>query len=332
MKRTTNTEKTKNNPMIKPTLCLSIDSLDKDFEELIHVLSPFVSITVEKTGCDNLKGYQIYVGKKLSEKALESADALKVCFAYKTGVDDFPLHALKERKIPLINSHVNSRFIAQYAFSLLLSLVNHVTIADRNLRKGQWHTKKEDEWEDVYSKKVGLLGYGKIGNELHTILEKNGIKTVTIDRKHEYQNIELAKDLKDLIEKSDVIISSLPKTKDTDHLFNEETLSWMKRKYLINVGRSNCIDEEALYQAMKNHVLKGVAIDTWEKKPDSKEETLFPSRYPFQDLEENIILSPHQATRLKEGHLFYVRDIEMKLMTYLRTGTLSDVIDYDRGY
>lgn len=179
--------------------------------------------------------------------------------------------------------------------------------------------------------KVGLVGYGHIGKEIHRILKNNGIESYTINRGKTYPDIHTTDFLEELCEKVDMLILSLPKTKDTDVLINEKVLKHLRGKYLVNVGRSNCIDQEALYHALETKQLAGAAIDTWDKKPGKYEKNFYPSKQPFQDL-ENIVLSPHQAMKVNVGHERYVMDILQKVLHYVQTSELSDVVDLQKGY
>ena len=125
------------------------------------------------------------------------------------------------------------------------------------------------------------------------------------------QMIQTVDFLEELCEKTDMLILSLPKTKDTDVLIDAQILKLLKGKYLVNVGRSNCIDQEALYKALETKQLTGAAIDTWDKKPGKYETDFYPTVLPFEDL-ENIVLSPHQAMKVDVGHDRYVMDILQK--------------------
>lgn len=316
---------------MKCRICLSISAMDRSFEKMVSELGKYAQVDVVGLEGYSLEGYDIFIGKKLSREILGTADKLKVIFAYKTGVDDFPLAQLKEKGIVVVNSHIDADYIAEYAFGLSVSLLNRITEADRKLRKGIWSDKENPYWRSIFGIKVGLLGYGHIGKQIHGILERNHIEAYTIDRKKEYQHIYLVSDLKELCEKTDLMIVSLPKTEETDAIFNEETFKFMKGKYLVNVGRGNCIDQEALYKALREKWLGGAAIDTWDHKPTSADDLLAPSKYPLEDL-DNIILSPHQAMKVSDGHDRYVMDILEKVCDYMNHGKLTDVVDLEKGY
>ena len=317
--------------MTKLKILLSISELDEAFKEMVDELSKYATVDIANLNDYSLKDYDIFIGKKLSKKKLAEANSLKYIFAYKTGVDNFPLKELQAKNIILINSHADSKIIAEYAFGLSISLVNRISEFDLNLRKGIWYDNDNLYWKSLFNMNVGLLGYGHIGKEIHKLLKQNNINTFTIDRGHKYDAINLVKDLNDLILNCDLIICSVPKTKDTTNMFDKIVFDNMKGKYIVNVGRSNVIDQNDLYDALCKHQLAGAAIDTWDEKPINKNTTLMPSLLPFEKL-NNIILSPHAAMRVEEGHYRYVKDTTNNIINLITKNILINVVDYNKGY
>lgn len=312
-------------------ILLSISELDDAFTKMIESLREYASVDVVDLQNFSLADYDIFIGKKLSKSKLSEANKLKYIFAYKTGVDDFPLAELEERGIILINSHADSSIIAEYAFGLSVALVNRINEFDRNLRQGIWYDNANMYWKSIFNMKVGLFGYGHIGKDIHNILLQNHIETATLDRGHKYENIHLVNSLEELVNYCDLIICSVPKTPKTDNLFNKEMLALMKEKFIVNVGRSNVINEKELYEVLKNKQIGGAAIDTWEEKPKNKRTKLMPSEYSFHDL-NNIILSPHAAMRVENGHERYVMDVTQNVIGLITKGEVYNVISYKKGY
>ena len=312
-------------------ICLSIGKDSAEFRPMIEKLREYAQVdVVGLTGFD-LSGYDIFIGKRMSERALKTADQLKIAFAYKTGVDDFPLKEMAEKGILMVNSHIDADIIAEYAFGLAISLVNRITECDKKLRRGIWYDNTNPYWESFFDMKVGLLGYGHIGKHINTLLRRNHIETFTLNRGKEYADIVAVDTLEELFRQTDLVILSLPKTPETDRIINAETLKMLRGKYIVNVGRSNCIDQKALYDALLKQEVAGAAIDTWDEKPKDKNSKLNPSQQPFVEL-DNVVLSPHQATRVRAGHRRYVSDTTQKVITYIQTGEITDQVDLQKGY
>ena len=316
--------------MKKYRILLSISDMDEAFAAMQKELSDYADVEVAGLFGYSLRGVDLFIGKKMAADALGEADRLKAVFAYKTGVDDFPVRELGARGILLFNSHVNSRYIAQYSFGLAMALVSRIAEFDRKLRLGDWDN-ENPFWKSLFNMRVGLVGYGHIGREIHRLLLANEIETYTIDRGKTYARIKTVPSLEALCEACDLLFLSLPRTAATDKLFNAAMFVRMQGKFLVNVGRSNCIDEGALYEALTKGGMAGAAIDTWREKPRTPTQTLIPFDHPFQTL-DNILLSSHKAMQLIDGHARYVADILSKVIRYLKGEMPGDAVDCTRGY
>ena len=309
-------------------ILISVDKMDESFAKMFDKLSAVADVSVVGLDGFDLAGVDVFIGKKLGVKELATADKLKVVFTYKTGVDEFALDKLQEMGVTLCNSHANSTYIAQYAFALALALTARVVEYDKNLRQGDWSTNQY--WRSLFNMKVGLVGYGAIGKEIHKLLAANGIEAYTLNRGKNYEGIATVNTLIELCEATDLLILSLPKTAETNDMFNAEIFAHLAGKYIVNVGRGNCIDEEALYQSLVNDGVAGAAIDTWRTKSRS-EQKLFPSQKHFEQL-NNVLLSPHKAMMVDDGHDKYVMDVLDNVLSYLNGNPPRNVVNLTSGY
>ncbi|MDE7107193.1 MAG: hypothetical protein K2O39_02605 [Clostridiales bacterium] len=315
---------------MKKKIILSIAAPDNDFDRLHAELSRIADVAVTDLENYSLDGIDVFIGKNMPESKLKTADKLKAVFAYKTGVDGFPLEALNDKGVMLCNSHINSEYIAQYAFALALSITTRIAEFDRKMRNGDWDI-SNPYWKNLFDMKVGIVGYGSIGKAINKVLRDNGIPAYTIDRGKDYGDISLVPSLEALCQKTDLLMIALPQTPDTDNMFDAEIFKLLKGKYIINVGRSNCIDEQALYRSLKNGELTGAAIDTWRQKPTADSPILKPFDEPFDQL-DNIVLSSHKAMQVDDGHAKYVDDTLNNVMLYLSGGTPRNIVDLKKGY
>lgn len=311
-------------------VCLSIGKLDDSFERLALELGEVANVLVAGIDDYSLEDVDIFIGKKMSADKLKSANRLKAVFAYKTGADDFPLQELDKRGIALYNSHINSTYIAQYAFGLGTALVNRIVGFDRKMRGGDW-LQNDPYWKSIFTMKAGLVGYGNIGREIHKILLANGIESYTLNRGKEYENINLVTSLEELCRKTDILFLSLPKTSEASNMFGKRIFDLLDGKYIVNVGRSSCIDEDALYDALTQGRLAGAAIDTWREKPKSEEQLLLPFEKPFHTL-DNVILSSHKAMQVSDGHDKYVMDTLDNVLCYIGGGIPRNRVNLKLGY
>ncbi len=214
-----------------------------------------------------------------------------------TGHNGIDLEAMRDKELMLFITPTRSRYVAEKAVTLTLSLLGNTVNYHNSLKEGNWVSRNSDErvpWVSIQGLSVGLFGYGRIGKKTHELMKGFGCDFYTIDRHKEYpSDISLVKNLTNLIQVSDVIVVSTPLNETTEGVFNEAKLSRMKHKFLVNVGRGKICDEKALYEALKSNKLRGYASDVWFQYPKGKENAL-PSEYPFYDL-DNVVLSNHSG-------------------------------------
>ncbi|MCK5767877.1 MAG: hypothetical protein KAH35_05845, partial [Candidatus Atribacteria bacterium] len=123
---------------------------------------------------------------------------------------------------------------------------------------------------------------------------KREIKTIDFKKKKILAFLGENKDLRKVIKKSDFLVVSVPLTEETKGMITKKELQLMNGKYLINISRGSVINENDLYEALKNNDLVGAAIDTWYQYPGKEKNKILPGKYDFQKL-KNIIMSPHTA-------------------------------------
>ena len=214
-----------------------------------------------------------------------------------TGHNGIDLDELREDNLMLFITPTRSKYVAEKAIALMFALLGKVINYHELLKEGNWASRNSEKrvpWVSVHGKSLGLFGYGRIGKIIRDMLKPFNMKFYTIDRLKEYpEDIHLVENLNALVEISDIIIVSSPLNKTTEGLFNKQLLSKMKNKFLINVGRGKIVEEESLYNALKNNKLKGYASDVWYNYPHGKE-VMLPSTYPIYEF-DNVVMSNHSG-------------------------------------
>jgi len=214
-----------------------------------------------------------------------------------TGHNGIDLDLMREKNLQLYVTPTRSRYVAEKAVSLLLALTGKVIQYHNLLLDGKWADRNGESripWNSIQGKTIGLYGYGRIGKIVHEMLKGFGCDFYTIDRDNEYPNdMNTVKNLTNLVQISDVIIISTPLNDTTISSFDHQKLNRMKNKFLVNVGRGKIVEEEALYNSLKNGRLKGYASDVWYNYPSEKEDCL-PSAYPIHEF-DNVVLSNHSG-------------------------------------
>jgi len=279
---------------------------------------------------------------RLDIDTLKIAEKLKIIFIPWTGVDSLPIDEIKKRGTVIVsNTHGNAEMVAERALTLCLALLGRVVEFHNNLSKGIWGdgTRKkyyDNFWVSLRNKACGIAGFGKIGKELAKLLRVFDCKIVGFKKRSpNSEDLELATkittNLEEMILESEVIFITLPLTDETEGMFDWNVLSKMKGKYLINVGRGAVISEEALYRALKENILGGIAIDTWYHYPTVDRTVILPFSYPIHTF-KNVILSPHVGSSTIEGFKGMIAETFENIVAFLKTGKPIYQVDLKLKY
>jgi D-3-phosphoglycerate dehydrogenase len=252
---------------------------------------------------------------KLTKELIEKADNCKIIGRVGVGLDNIDQDAAKAKNIRVINAVEGAMTaVAELVLGLMLSLARQVPRGDRAIRNGQW-LKKELKGTELKGKYLGIVGCGNIGKRLGRLakgLNMNiiGFDVIPIDEEFSKDVGLMKADLDTLLQSSDYISLHVPLLDSTHHMINKEKLSIMKNNAkIINTSRGGVIDEDALYDALKNGKLGGAALDVFENEPatNSKLTTL-----------DNVILTPHIGAQTKEAQSLAANVIAEKIIQILR--------------
>lgn len=223
----------------------------------------------------------------ISETVLKKAKKLKVIAKYGVGMDNIDLVEAKKLGIKVtFTPGANSESVADFAFSLMLSLSRGVIKLDNMVRSNRWGKIIGSE---IYGKTIGIIGTGNIGKGVAMRAKGFKMEVLAYDIYPDYNfadkyGIKYV-DKNTLLEKSDFISLHIPLTEGMFHFIDEKELNIMKKTaYIINTSRGGIVNEEALYNVLKDKKIAGAALDVFETEP--------PTNNKLLEL-DNIILSPH---------------------------------------
>lgn len=251
----------------------------------------------------------IIMGWRPSKELLDAAINTKLFINPGAGVQHLiPIfkEVNEKRKLILVNGHGNAYFTAQHVVAILLSLMNKVVLHHNWMVEGLWRRGDAHATSTpLRGKKIGLLGYGAVNKHVHTFLSGFDVNFSILRKDWDKQKEPLPtpvtkynfEDLPTFLEEIDILIVAVPLTSVTEGLIQKEELEMLgKNSYLVNIGRGPIIDEESLFEVLREEKIAGAAIDVWyDYQPKEDDEgRKFPSKYPFYLL-ENVILSPHRG-------------------------------------
>jgi phosphoglycerate dehydrogenase-like enzyme len=277
-------------------------SILKRHQELGITEFSLIDLREETIACEML------IGGRINEEILSEHPNLKYNYVPYTGLNGLDLSLCKEREITVYNSHTHAVYVAEKAMALILSLLGKVVLYHNNLMRGDFSNRNNSNrigWTSLFNKTIGIYGYGHIGVELAKMLQPFNPKIIAYDINQSY-DVEYAKDLNELTEKSDIVVICVPSTPQTVGSIDKEVLTIMEDKFLINVGRGNVVNEEDIYNALRDLTLKGYGSDVWFTYPKEEDSMSFPSNYPIHEL-PNVVMTPHCAA-FSEGSKNQVYD------------------------
>jgi glyoxylate reductase len=233
------------------------------------------------------------VTEKMDAEVMDAAgEDLKVIANMAVGYDNVDLEAARERDIVVTNTpEVLTETTADTAFLLLLAAARRLGEAERLLRAGKW-----DAWgpkqllgPDVWEKKLGLVGLGRIG---YAVARRTSGFQMEVLYYDQYRNEDAERELgarylelDDLLRESDFVSVHTPLTPETRHLISARELGLMQpSSVLVNASRGPVVDEAALAEALENKRIFAAGLDVYENEPEVHPRLL--------EL-ENVVLAPH---------------------------------------
>lgn len=262
------------------------------------------------------KGYEVFIGngfdaetiKKeivdcdavIARTACYSADViaagkkLRIIARYGVGIDNIDTMAAEKQGVYVtVAKNCNSISVAEHTMALLLGIAKNVSYYDTSIRKGGWESRNVLLGVELRSKILGIIGLGAIGNEVARIA-REGFKMDVIGY-DAYANtsqlasyIQIVSSVDDILKQADAVTLHVPHTPGTANMINKNSFRIMKKTaYFINAARGGIVNEEDLYEALKNKIIMGAAMDVFAVEPPSMENKLFTL--------DNFLASPHNA-------------------------------------
>ena len=266
-------------------------------------------------------GIQTASNDRVDEEFLAAARNVSIIANTAVGYNNIDLEACSKRKVIVTNTPgVLDQSVADFAIGLMIAACRRMGEAERYLRSGNWRSVylKQMLGIDVNGATLGLIGFGRIGQEIAKRARGFSMRILYHSRNQVNANIErqlgaqfVNKD--DLLRQADVVMLILPYSPETHHFIGETELSLMKeRAVLVNVARGGIVDDSALIRALKERRIYAAGLDVFEGEPAINPE--------FIDL-DNVVLSPHIASGSESTR---------KAMAMTAANNLVEVLAYGR--
>jgi len=270
---------------------LVLNSLAEDYQKALTQKFPEIFIHPAKNEDeigDFIGKMDILLTVRISDELIKKAKKLKWIQTITTGVD-YIINLPSLRKEVLITSSrgVHVPQMSEMALLLMLALNRNLPQFIRNQDKRVW-----ERWPTklLYQKKVGILGMGVIGEEIARKCKAFGMTVLGIDIiKKKIDAVDYffgPEELLRVVREVDYFIIVVPNLPSTRRMVGAEVLSSLKpTAFLINMGRGEVVDEEALIRILETGKIAGAALDAFWAEP-------LPEDHPFWGM-KNVIMTPH---------------------------------------
>ena len=213
------------------------------------------------------------VREPIIDAALETGK-LKLIIRGGVGVDNIDVKYAESKGIAVRNTPcASSASVAELALGHMFALARYIGISNVTMRAGQWN-KKKYEGSEIGGKTLGLIGFGRIAQELAKRGEALGMKVVYNRRsgvnpdfpQYTYLSVE------ELLKVSDFVSLHIPMPADKKPVLGEAELGLMKPSaFLVNTARGGVVAEDALLKALDEGKLAGAALDVFAEEPTKNE-------------------------------------------------------------
>jgi phosphoglycerate dehydrogenase-like enzyme len=271
------------------------DKLDISNEDRVH-LESYADISIyDDVNNDpseiikRISGAEIITANyiDLTKEIILATPTLKYIISPAVGYDWIDTKTASEQGIKVLNCPTfNTYAVAEHAIGLIFAVFRRITEAHLSILKGEWNT-MEYIGHELRGKKLLSIGHGNIGKSVIRLADAIGMITSFADSK------TTDEDLNSMIKNADVVVLCYPLNDRNKGSFNAEKIAMLsKSSILINVARGLVLDQDSLYNALKENRILGAGIDVF-----NKDETLTTGREDIIDIAKlpNVVATPHLA-------------------------------------
>ena len=266
---------------------------------------------------------------KIRADLIDQCPNLKVIARGGVGLDNIDVDYARSKGIEVMNTPIaSSHSVAELVFAHIFSLVRFLHQSNRAMpSKGAQEfkalKKSYSSGTQLKGKTLGIIGFGRIGQEVARIGMAIGMNILAVDLKIDEADIDFkistndqvrlsvrleTVDFETVLQKSDFITLHVPFKKGGKPILGKEEIGKMKKgAYLINTSRGGTVDEEAMLDALETGQLAGAGLDVFDDEPKPKERILQHS---------NISMTPHTGASTLEAQANIGLELADKILTF----------------
>jgi phosphoglycerate dehydrogenase-like enzyme len=307
-----------------------VDSLRASFPS-VEFVAP-----ADQAGADRmLPGAEVVFGWAVTADNFASASMLRwiQITAAGAGAQLFP--ALVESDVVLTNGRgLHATAMAEHTLGVILAFTRKLHLARDAQHERRWT--QRSLWTDappigeLSGKTLGLVGLGAVGSAIASRARALGLHVIAV--RHHPSSLPAPADeqwgverLDALVARADILVLAAPLTAETRGLMSRDRIARMRPgALLVNLGRGDLVDEDALIDALRSGGIAGAALDVFRREPLAAESALWSM--------PQVIATPHVSGL---GPRYWERAVELfagNLRAYLDSRPLANVVDKRAGY
>ncbi|WP_026837208.1 NAD(P)-dependent oxidoreductase [Gillisia sp. JM1] len=305
--------------------------------------NPLLIKELQKVGYHNIEAYDVckeeilanqhlYDGIiirsrfKIDKDFIDSAPNLKFIARVGAGLESIDVEYAKQRGIELFAApEGNSNAVGEHTLGMLLSLLNKLNKANREVHQGYWH-REDNRGIELDGKTVGIIGYGNMGKAFAKKLKGFDVKVLCYDLLKGVGDENATQvSLEELQDNAEVLSLHTPWTPETNKMITTNFINRFKKPFwFINTARGKSVVTADLVLGLIEGKILGAGLDVLEYEKDSFEH-LFQDHQIPEDLKElmffeNVLLSPHIAGWTEESHKKLASTIAYKIIDKFGVG------------
>jgi lactate dehydrogenase-like 2-hydroxyacid dehydrogenase len=233
---------------------------------------------------------------KLPEALVKQMPSIRMVATCGVGYDNLPLPYLKEHGIKASNTPgVLNDAVCELAIGMMLGILRRIPESEAFVKSRAWSKAPFKLATTLAGKKVGIVGMGRIGQDLAKRLEPFKVEIAYSGPSQKQVPYTYYQNVKDLARNSDVLFLACPATPETEKMVDAQVLEDLgPTGFLVNIARGSVVDEVALLYALQHKKIAGAALDVFENEPNPNPN--------FLTL-DNVLLTPHIGSATTETRI-----------------------------
>ena len=266
---------------------------------------------------------------QITQKVLDHAKRLHAIGAFCIGTNQIDLVTCQKKGIAVFNApYSNTRSVVEMAIAEIILLMRNLPDKMMGMHEGNWQKSASGSFE-VRNKKLGIIGYGNIGTQLSVLAESVGMKVYyhDLEEKLGLGNAVKCSSLTELLSLADVISLHVDGRPSNKNMIGEAQFSEMKDGViLINLGRGQLIDIDALKANLDSGKVKGAAVDVFPTEPKNNQQ-------PFESIlkgSPNTILTPHIGGSTLEAQINIASFVPETIVSFINSGNTGSSVNFPK--